>query len=79
MLPFPLNLIAWVLIIVLCAAGALWLLNQYPPDPAIHKFARIVIIAIAFIAIVWMLIALAGGAPVPRRAMDIDILVPLLA
>jgi hypothetical protein len=76
MLPFPLNLLVWVLIILLCAGGALWLLRQYPPPAPLDKLAYVAIVAIAFIAVIWLLVTLAGGAPVPRRA-DLGFLIPV--
>jgi hypothetical protein len=57
------SVLVYLLIICILCALAWWIIQQLPlPDP-IKKIATVVIVVVFVIAIVWLLLPLAGAGP----------------
>ncbi len=50
-----------VVLIVVIAGLALWVMGQFPVDPVIFKVGRVVIIVVAVILLVYLLLGAVGG------------------
>jgi hypothetical protein len=57
------SILIWLLILCIICALAWWIITQLPLPAPIQKVAQVVIVVIFVIAIIYMLLPLAGGAP----------------
>ena len=55
------GLLIQVVLIVIIAGLALWVMGQFPVDPVIFKVGRVVIIVVAVLALVIILLNVFGG------------------
>jgi hypothetical protein len=57
------NLLIYVVVIVLVTGLAYWLIDVIPIPEPINKMAKIIVIVIAAIALIYALLGLTGNAP----------------
>jgi len=60
------NLLVYVLVVVLVAGLAYWLIDTIPVPEPLNRVAKIIIIVIAAIALIYVLLGLTGTVPPPR-------------
>jgi hypothetical protein len=61
------NLLLYIVIIAVVVGLAYWIIDAIPVPQPINKFAKILIIVVGVIALIYVLMGIAGNAPsLPR-------------